>query len=1273
MIMAHNIPLPGIRIVTHPVQRWPVTMLRFISFASISLGLCLVAYPQSSTFPGLNGLGASTLTCIDRDGDGYGTGILQVGPFTDLVIDGSNAAKVTSASHSFVAYDAMQQIKITGGNGFKAGTYRIESVSSGSATLSASVGTVGSAGGSWVVPGCLGPDADDLDAAVHTGAQATTKYGTLSAFLSHLGYNPLRTWYISTTGNDSTCISGGAPVGIGSPCLNATPALTHLLAGDMVIYRGGTYTAYAQTFFPNGGPNGTSSNPIIVMAYPGERVVIDVSVNSNPSVNLLDRSWYIVDGLVGTAGLNGGCFTGGTSAWFGPNTFHDNIFRHIEAYNCVWGVFAADLDNILLEDYVGHDNPLQHAVYWGSTGLTSSNNIIRRTIVYNNAQNGYHMNGSMANLVMDQNIAYNNGIANFDWQNGIHNSFMRSNLSFQSGSSGTFDISLYPGTEGTSGCGPSLTDPCICPPGTPNEYSICAHDQTNNVIENNTFYQGQFVYDGSNAGPAGVWFARQSSCTTPACLAASMANNILRNNVVVDYSGLGNQYSPIWFLDSGTGWMESTTFDSIVAYRSDSSHLPGVLTYVSTAYPCNSPPAGVTLTNCINADPKFTAVDPSAWYTTPSLFDFHLLAGSPALHSGTSVGIPAYDLFGNPFASSPSMGAIETGSGVTVNPPTISITSPTGGSTVSGTVTASATASASGSASVTGVQFQVDGANLGSSTSVGALYSTIFDTTQYGNGPHTVSAIATDNGGNTGTASANITINNVVAAPTISAVTAGLITASAVSISWTTNTASDSQVSYGTTTAYGSSSTLAASLVTAHAVAISGLSPATTYHYEVLSRDGQGNLANSADFTFTTQASSSSLGWRDLTNTELQNVCPPNYFNGINYDFADHCGAVIAAWSGAVADTKRNRLIIWGGGHTDYSGNEVYSLNLGANPATLTRLTDPSDFTQNPPGCPDANVVDGTPVSRHTYGGLVYLPVQDKMFSFAGGLAPCGGPWSNRTYTLDLSQAVPKWTGMDPINGYNIGYQETTAVCGYDPNTQTVICNSTGVFFRYDPATNTNTLLSTGQNIPYESWGVIDPKRQLFIFMGTPYLSTTPQVVALDISSGSTFNVQDWSSQVTGCDALAGSNYPGLTYDSTLDRIVGWPNAGNTVYVFDPDQKICTPQTFANGPSNTLASTAGTFGRFQYFPALNAYGVVSLATLDAFTLTLSATAPVQIPCDVNGDGVVNVADVQAAVNQALGVVPCGTADLQGTGQCTVIDVQRVINTVFTGAACEIGP
>lgn len=60
-------------------------------------------------------------------------------------------------------------------------------------------------------------------------------------------------------------------------------------------------------------------------------------------------------------------------------------------------------------------------------------------------------------------------------------------------------------------------------------------------------------------------------------------------------------------------------------------------------------------------------------------------------------------------------------------------------------------------------------------------------------------------------------------------------------------------------------------------------------------------------------------------------------------------------------------------------------------------------------------------------------------------------------------------------------------------------------------------------------------------------------------------------------------------------------------------------------------------------------------------------------CDLNGDSLVNVIDVQAAINQTLGVAACGGADLNRDGQCNVLDVQLEINSVLTGSCSAIAP
>ena len=93
-------------------------------------------------------------------------------------------------------------------------------------------------------------------------------------------------------------------------------------------------------------------------------------------------------------------------------------------------------------------------------------------------------------------------------------------------------------------------------------------------------------------------------------------------------------------------------------------------------------------------------------------------------------------------------------------PPTVSITAPASGATVSGTVPV--TASASDNVAVANVQFLLDGAALGSPIAV-PPYTISWNTATAGNGPHTLAARATDSSGNTATsANVNVTVSQPV-------------------------------------------------------------------------------------------------------------------------------------------------------------------------------------------------------------------------------------------------------------------------------------------------------------------------------------------------------------------------------------------------------------------------------------------------------------------------------------------------------------------------------
>jgi hypothetical protein len=97
-----------------------------------------------------------------------------------------------------------------------------------------------------------------------------------------------------------------------------------------------------------------------------------------------------------------------------------------------------------------------------------------------------------------------------------------------------------------------------------------------------------------------------------------------------------------------------------------------------------------------------------------------------------------------------------------LTPPTSTILSPSSGETVSGTVTISV--SSTDDVAVSGVQFLIDGSDLGSlitATSAPSTYSISWDTTSLSNGLHTIGIISKDSSNNTSTLSISVTVHNV--------------------------------------------------------------------------------------------------------------------------------------------------------------------------------------------------------------------------------------------------------------------------------------------------------------------------------------------------------------------------------------------------------------------------------------------------------------------------------------------------------------------------------
>jgi hypothetical protein len=138
----------------------------------------------------------------------------------------------------------------------------------------------------------------------------------------------------------------------------------------------------------------------------------------------------------------------------------------------------------------------------------------------------------------------------------------------------------------------------------------------------------------------------------------------------------------------------------------------------------------------------------------PYLLPWNSTSAANGTHTLTAV---ARDAAGNSATSAPVSVTVSNVPPDTTSP-TVSITSPGSGATLSGNVTVSA--NASDNVGVAGVQFRLDGAALGVENTI-APYSISWNTTATANGTHTLGAVVRDAAGNTASASTiNVSVAN---------------------------------------------------------------------------------------------------------------------------------------------------------------------------------------------------------------------------------------------------------------------------------------------------------------------------------------------------------------------------------------------------------------------------------------------------------------------------------------------------------------------------------
>ena len=382
-----------------------------------------------------------------------------------------------------------------------------------------------------------------------------------------------------------------------------------------------------------------------------------------------------------------------------------------------------------------------------------------------------------------------------------------------------------------------------------------------------------------------------------------------------------------------------------------------------------------------------------------------------------------------------------------------------------------------------------------------------------------------------------------------------------------------------------------------------------------------------------------------------------DYFPGATW--RSHA-AVVYAWSGFAWDHVNGKLLLWGGGHANYGGNELYIWK--AETGGWVRGSLPSYIDED--GYIPAK---DAPQSSHTYSNNLWLK-NNKMFLTLGGAAnPGGGPtrekvsdgppitWRNvGPWAFDLALADPNKVGgatgggIDTVNvkeGSHAWYNRRDMVDGTYPidtlghaNGRAICIDEGGrdvayftmdsggglpYWYRYEFGDIRNggrdtcsKVAETWDAVIYEGFGAYDASRGMFYAGANASGSYPACMVALHVSTatGTThvtpINLVDENGAAFVMIHADRQGYSfGGAYDDANDCIYLWnaneANPGTVFRIQVPAWNISTGWASTTWTAETIVPIGDTprgfpqtsvLGKFRYIPALGA--MVALDKVD---------------------------------------------------------------------------
>ena len=351
--------------------------------------------------------------------------------------------------------------------------------------------------------------------------------------------------------------------------------------------------------------------------------------------------------------------------------------------------------------------------------------------------------------------------------------------------------------------------------------------------------------------------------------------------------------------------------------------------------------------------------------------------------------------------------------------------------------------------------------------------------------------------------------------------------------------------------------------------------------------------------------------WYEVPNSKLSSAYPSPTPPGDPID-------IMLAWNGGAFDTTRNNLIVWGGGHGNYGGNEIYTFNIDT--LKWTRPWGPSPSIPSPvPAACNETYSDGNPASRHSYSSMEYIPSVDRFFNQGGSLWCQNGSPSGATWLFNFSTGA--WTRQIDVPNGSGGMGHLGSLAVYDPVRQHVFNQRLTQFEEFDPAANSYTTRGNIQNCGSGgNWqdrmsAAIDPERRKFVWVGAGY------VRVWDLAN---FSCNEYNAaQIGGDDVVVNSDAPGFQYDPTIKKFVAWQGGAN-VYTLDITTLSFTliPPAGSNTvppPTPNNNTSKGTYGKFRYIPSKNAYVMAHMTTQNVYLYRLSSgTGDISAPAAPTG-------------------------------------------------------